>query len=128
VSVLLDSCVILWLGPNPELLSEAAAEAINESTDVCVSPVSLYELGWKQRLGKVDLPQPAVQWYTQLVKRRRLSELPVTSKIAGRAIELPMIHRDPFDRILIATALENGLRLITPDPEIKKYPGVRVVW
>jgi PIN domain nuclease of toxin-antitoxin system len=119
---------MLWLGSRPDLLSQKAAEAIASSRKVMVSPMSLYELLWKQQIGKLRLPMPAAQWYDELIEDKQLTEIAVTGSIAGRAAALPMIHRDPADRFLIATAMENGLRLITPDPEIKKYPGVRVVW
>ena len=129
MSILLDTCVLLWLSFDQDQLSEAAAEEIRASGEESwVSAISAFEIAQKYRLKKLALPIPADLWYPQTLRQHNLREIAITGTVAARSCMLPMIHRDPADRFLIATALEMDLRLITPDPEIKKYPGVRVVW
>lgn len=128
MSVLLDSCTLLWLANDPRELSVVATEAIRSANIVAVSPMSIFEIARKFHAGKLSLLLSPLDWYEEAIRTHGLTEVGITGPIAARAAVLPMIHRDPADRFLIATALEKGMRLITPDPEIWKYPEVRVVW
>ncbi|MGW4464337.1 type II toxin-antitoxin system VapC family toxin [Micromonospora sp. NBC_01796] len=115
--LLLDTHVVIWwLTDDPTLAEEIKAQ-LDHEPDVYVSPVTVWEVCIKQAIGK--LKEPA-----DLPERIRASgfrELPVTSEHAIAAGRLPLFHRDPFDRMLVAQARCEDLTLITRDPEIRKY-------
>jgi PIN domain nuclease of toxin-antitoxin system len=113
---LLDSHVLLWLDWGdrrllPHLETLAAAEKRY------FSAASAWELGLKQAAGKLRLDRPI----QELLPRFRMEELPVLICHADRAVTLPLVHRDPFDRILIAQAAVEDLILVTADKKIRGY-------
>lgn len=114
--LLLDTHVVLWwLEDDPGLADDIKA-MIDTEVDVFVSAASVWELAIKQALGKigpVDLPEQ--------VAGSELQELPITSRHALTAGRLPSLHRDPFDRMLVAQAQCEGLTLVTRASEIQKY-------
>jgi PIN domain nuclease of toxin-antitoxin system len=127
--ILLDTCALLWLTDDPAQLSAAAqAELRNPAVAVYASAVSALELGIKVAKGKLGLPKTVSQWFPEACARYGLTELPVTAAIAAASTELPAIHGDPSDRVLIATAQQHSLTLLTPDPVIAKYPNLKVLW
>jgi PIN domain nuclease of toxin-antitoxin system len=127
--ILIDTCVLLWLAADPSAISEKAAELIRDpSEELFVSAISAFEVGQKAAARKLFLPCPVDKWFAAMVERRGLREIPVSGAIAARATLLPAIHRDPFDRVLIATAHQQQLTILTPDQTIAKYPGVLTVW
>jgi len=77
---------------------------------------------------KLALRKPLTQWWAEALSRYSLEELPITAAIAIRSVGLDPIHNDPADRLLIATAQEHGLTLLTPDLTVAKYPNLKVVW
>jgi len=97
---------------------------IEESEIVYVSPVSLWEISNKYRLGKIELPLAPREWFKNVCTRHRLSTLPLTNEIMISAGELPEHHKDPADRMIIASALEAGLEVVTGD---RKFPLYGVV-
>ena len=127
--VLLDTCTLLWLAGDPSRLSVAARNLIADNAGaVFVSPISAWEIAIKSGAGKLSLPKPAATWYAEVLQHHGLQEIPISGSIATASATLPRLHNDPADRFLIATALEKGLSLITPDHHIAEYPLVRVVW
>jgi PIN domain nuclease of toxin-antitoxin system len=74
------------------------------------------------------LPLPPGEWVSEVCSRRGIRLLPLDVIAAGRATELPLLHRDPCDRFLIATAQLAGLTLATPDEKIRQYPDLPVLW
>jgi PIN domain nuclease of toxin-antitoxin system len=127
--ILLDTCVLLWLAAEPSAISTRATSLITRaSEDLFVSAISAFEVGQKAAAGKLFLPRPVDEWFSMMLERRGLREIPVSGAIAGLATRLPPIHRDPFDRLLIATAQTHRLKLLTPDPIIAKYPNLDVIW
>lgn len=127
--ILLDTCALLYLANDASALSPVAAEAIRSpGTMVAVSAISAFEVGQKASRGQLRLPLPVDQWFVQMLRQHTLRELPISGVIAARATVLPSIHRDPFDRILIATAMEYQLTLLTPDRTIGQYPGLKTLW
>ena len=127
--MLLDTCTLLWLTSDSERLSARVREAMARQPEALrVSSISAFEIGQKAARGRLILPLPIGPWFAQVVEKHGLIELPVTGSIAGAATELPLLHRDPFDRILIATALAHGIAILTPDPLIHQYPGLEAVW
>jgi PIN domain nuclease of toxin-antitoxin system len=115
--LLLDTHVLIWwLQASPEL-SDDLRDRINTELDVYVSAASVWELSIKQAAGKVKLPANLLEW----IERGGLSELPIRMPHADLAGRLPAIHRDPFDRMLVAQALVERLTLVTRDGLIQQY-------
>ncbi len=127
MKLLLDSCTFLWLVSAPDSLSPKARQLLaSANQEVYLSVVSRWELLVKHSLGGLSLADPA-QYFDEACERFSLLDLPLQSKDVGQITKLPLVHRDPFDRMLICQAISQGLTLITPDPLIHQYP-VSVVW
>ncbi len=125
--VLLDTCTLIWLAAAPDRLSVAAREAIDECRRLVASDVSVMEIGLKWQAGKLELPAPPRAWVEQQAKAWALARLAISRLHLYRSFELAAFHRDPFDRLLVAQAIEEGLTLATPDAQIAAYP-VATVW
>ena len=116
--LLLDTHALLWwLEENPAL-SRAAYAAIADSETVAVSAASIWEISTKQNLGKL---RPPVDDVVGSLEASRLETLPITPEHAWAAGALPLNHRDPFDRILVAQAQLEGFTIVTRDPKIAAY-------
>ncbi len=121
--LLLDSHMVLWWDSDVTRLSDRQRAAIEEpSHQVYVSAATAWELGIKQASGKLVL-SGSIQ---ELVRRSGFLELPITMKHAEKAAALPLHHKDPFDRVLVAQAIEEGLTLVTVDRRLADY-GVAVL-
>ena len=121
--LLLDSHVVVWWAAFPEKLQENTREAIRSpDNDVLLSAASVWELGLKMARKKLTLPED----YAARLLTAGFEELPVTVGHASRAMKLPPLHGDPFDRLLIAQALEAGLVLVTNDRAIASYDVPRM--
>jgi PIN domain nuclease of toxin-antitoxin system len=96
--------------------------------DLFVSAISAFEIGLKQKKGRLTLPLPAEQFFAVALSTHGLREVPVDGAIAARSTSLPPLHADPADRMIIATAQRDGLTILTPDPLIHAYPDTRVSW
>jgi len=115
---LLDSCTLLWATQNPKKLSPRLREVLeNPEAVILVSAVSLWELSIKKSVGKLELPNQI----ESLVERYGFELLPLSLKSINRFMGLPWHHKDPFDRILIATAQAENLTICTTDKEFQKY-------
>lgn len=123
MKLLLDTHLLLWAAGQPEKLSPAALTLIEAPENQPVfSAASLWEIAIKSNLGREDfVVEP------KLIRRGLLDndyeELPVNSAHAVALMELPPIHKDPFDRILIAQAQVEGILLVTSDNTVSQYPG-----
>lgn len=127
--ILLDTCGLLALQNSLQALSESARARLEApGSEVFVSAISVFEIGQKQNTGKLALKQSLGVWFPAMLNHHQLVELPVTSMICALATSLPPIHKDPFDRIIIATAMEKHLAILTSDKTIPTYPGIRVLW
>lgn len=127
--ILLDTCSLLWLSSDPDRFSDRARSLVIEFKDhLHASAASAWEMALKKRKGKLDFPLPVLDWFGQTLDRHGILEIPVSSSIAVKSAELPFLHSDPVDRILIATAFEKNLILLTPDRLISQYPGIRCEW
>jgi PIN domain nuclease of toxin-antitoxin system len=126
MNVLLDACALLALARGE--LPEAAAAALRAAPEAIVSSVSVWEVAIKVASGKLRLTEAPIEWFLGLVERYRLRESPVDARLCCVAANLPPIHRDPFDRVLVALAQTQALTLITSDKNIAKYPGVKTLW
>src|SRR2546423_1309556 len=126
MKVLLDTNTFLWGLSAPEKLSPAARKAV-ASTERLLSVASIWEVLIKVRIGKLTLPIPAGEYLTSQMSINGVSVLSIELDHVLKIENLPMHHRDPFDRILIAQSMEEDWPVITSDPVFKKYP-VRVIW
>ncbi|MFW6164283.1 MAG: type II toxin-antitoxin system VapC family toxin [Planctomycetota bacterium] len=127
--LLLDTCAVLWLAGDQDTLSDAAKQAIAASAgSLFVSAITAFEMAHKHRQGKLTLPIVPDQWYPEALNTHGLAELPITGAISLGAVALPRIHRDPCDRLIVATALAEDLPIVTADETIPQYPGVHVIW
>lgn len=129
--ILLDTCTLLWLISAPEVLSPAVRQRLESSAHedtVHISAISAFEIAQKVSKGKLILLGSAGDWWDQALLHAQIKEIPIDSRIALRAASLPPLHNDPFDRVIIATAQELRLTVLTPDPKIHAYPDVRILW
>jgi PIN domain nuclease of toxin-antitoxin system len=123
MKLLADTHILMWAAIAPEKLSMAAATALkDESNQLFYSAASIWEVAIKSALHKTNFNTDARVLYRGLLDAGYI-ELPVTSEHAAMAYSLPLIHKDPFDRILIAQATVEGITLLTSDRQIAKYPG-----
>ena len=120
---LLDTCTLIWLCAEPERLSPVAKEAIDAAdSSLLLSDVSALEISLKWNAGKLILPDPPRHWLETQIDAWRLECLSLRRADIYRAAELPSYHQDPFDRLLVATALNSTATILTPDSAIQKYP------
>ena len=127
MKLLLDTCTFLWLAGGGPLSPAAAASVRDPSNDVYLSAVSTWEIVTKHRAGRLPLPEPPDRLIPAERRLRGVTALPFDEESALQGLRLPALHRDPFDRMLIAHAIALGLAIVTPDQAIAQYP-VRVIW
>jgi len=126
--VILDTCALLWLADDQSKLSERARGAIEQSAgSLFISSITAFEITLKHRRGALRLPLEPADWLREALEHHGIADIPVDWRVAERAASLPPLHRDPTDRMIVATALATGLAILTPDPLIAAY-DVRVVW
>lgn len=123
MKLLLDTHLLLWTAGQPERLSSTARQLIEaEENELIFSTASLWEIVIKRGLGREDFKVDP-----RLLRRGLLdngySELPIGSEHVVAIDTLPQLHKDPFDRVLIAQALVEGITLLTRDPVVASYPA-----
>ncbi|MBK8255046.1 MAG: type II toxin-antitoxin system VapC family toxin [Polyangiaceae bacterium] len=127
--LLLDTCALLWLADDREQLSDAALDALSKKdTQLLVSAISAFEIAVKVRKGKLALTRPVRDWFMHAVSAFSLLEIPVSSTIAVYSCEVPLTHNDPADRIIVATAILEGIPVVTSDHLILDCPGLATIW
>jgi PIN domain nuclease of toxin-antitoxin system len=128
VKLLLDTCAFLWIATGDRALSRAAREAFTDpSNEVYLSAISAWEIALKHALGKLPLPEPPMVLVPNLRGRHHIEALPLDERAALAVAQLPELHRDPFDRMLICQTIMGGFMLVTPDPLITQY-AVPTLW
>jgi PIN domain nuclease of toxin-antitoxin system len=124
--LLLDTHTLLWwVSDDPRLSAHAAALLLDATAEVFISAASAWEIAIKARSGKLE-PGPLVQGFATEMKLQGFLALPISLEHAERAGHLPFVHRDPFDRMLIAQAQAENLHLISNDRIFDAYGVVRV--
>ena len=126
MKVLIDPNVFLWGIQHEERLSPRVRTLLPAS-DVWISVASLWEIITKVQIGKLTLPTPVGDYLSAKLRANGVLVLPISVDHVKRLEGLPLHHRDPFDRILIAQSLEEKLPIITSDPWFARYP-VQVIW
>ena len=123
MKLLLDTHIFLWyISGDKQLPSEWEAILRDTSNAVYVSVVSIWEASIKYHLGKLSLPSPPEIYLPEQRERHLIASLVLEETALRHRALLPMLHRDPFDRILICQALQNDLTFVTVDAAIQTYP------
>lgn len=128
-TVLLDSHVIHWWSAEPDRLSPGAAKALSDADELAVSAISWFELAWLARHERITLTIPIRSWLEQLAAQVRT--VGITPAIADAAVALPSTFPgDPADRLIYATAMEHGWRLVTKDRQLRahRHPRQLALW
>ena len=124
--LLLDTCALLWLASSPERISADVRRQITESETRYVSSMTFWEIVFKCQIGKLKLGLDPVVWLKRVERKFALTVVGVSHEMMVNAALLPLHHRDPADRFIIATALKMNLPVVTNDNNFPKY-GVSTV-
>jgi PIN domain nuclease of toxin-antitoxin system len=128
VRLLLDTHAFLWWIADDAALSPAARRAIANPENAClVSAASAWEIAIKVSIGKLSLGGDVRRFVPDQLSANGFDPLPVSVAHATRVAALPFHHRDPFDRLLAAQALEERVAVVSADPIFRKY-GVKRIW
>ena len=118
MKLLLDTSVVVWMARSPERLARDVEAALaDERNDLIVSAVSIFEIAVKRSLGKLDVGRDLLARLDDI----GCTLLPVSADHAWRVTDLPWIHKDPFDRLIVAQALVEGVTLVTSDRILATY-------
>jgi PIN domain nuclease of toxin-antitoxin system len=128
--IVLDTHALLWWTLDPDKLSPAAVARLGtiEKQGGFASSISIWELGIKIQRGKLDLGMPIDEFTRRIAKTQAIQLLAVDTATWLRSLELPWDHRDPADRVIVATAVLQGVPLLTADAEIHRFAGVECIW
>jgi PIN domain nuclease of toxin-antitoxin system len=128
VKLLLDTQCWLWWFSQPEKLSEEAiAQIADEANEVWFSVASVWEIGIKVAIGKLPLPEPIDNYISTRMIQLGAQSLEITTSHALKAASLPLIHKDPFDRMLIAQSQLEAMTIVSADSMFAHY-DVAVIW
>lgn len=128
MKLLLDTCTFLWLTQQPDKISLQASEYINDlSHELFLSDVSVMEIVMKHSAGKLPLPKNPRKFIPEKTSYHQVNSLPLLPAVIYRSGELPRCHADPFDRLLAAQAIEEGMTLLSPDTPFSSL-GASLVW
>jgi PIN domain nuclease of toxin-antitoxin system len=127
MNVLLDTCTFLWLALQPNQLSDIARRQIDDSDRLFLSMAGIWEITFKNSAGKMPLPSPPRDWVPSRMSFFQVELLPMDSEVVLLSGELPAVHHDPFDRLLVAQAILSNLPVISPDAPLSSL-GARRIW
>ena len=128
-SYLLDTHVLLWVLTEPARLSDRIRPVLaKRSSDLYVSSASAWEIATKHRLGKLPQADAVIGGYERHLGRAGIETIPISTEHALLGGGLDWINRDPFDRVIAATAMVEGLPLVTDDGAFLKLNGLRTFW
>lgn len=128
MKVLLDTCALIWATLSPSSLSHGAQQTIaDESNTILVSAASAWEIATKVRLGKLPGAEKLERDYLDVMEDSGYTLLAIDTESALRAGRLVAEHRDPFDRMIAAQALDQDIPVVSPDPLFDQF-GVRRIW
>jgi len=127
--LLLDTCAFIWLCSAPEQFSSGAIKVLqgNVDVDLYLSDASISEIALKSSLGKLSLPDVTKTWIEEQSGIWNIKSLPITHEVIYISADLPKHHKDPFDRLVIATTLIHDMPVITSDRFFESY-GCEVIW
>jgi PIN domain nuclease of toxin-antitoxin system len=122
VRILLDTHVFLWINAAPERLGEQLEHVEDIGNELLVSAASAWEIAIKYALGKLPLPETPRDYVPERIRALGAYELQIECAHALAAAALEPLHRDPFDRMLVAQAIELNIPIMTADPAVAQYP------
>ncbi len=127
--IVLDTATWIWRATDPKQLSSRARRALEESDRALVCAISVWEVAMLVAKRRIQLDRPVEAWIDLALALPGIQLAPLEPAIAVLSAKLPgEFHPDPADRVIVATALENAVPLITPDERIRSYPHVQSVW
>lgn len=130
--IVLDTHILVWWVSNPENLSERAKTLIEKESklgNILVSSISIWEIYMLVKKKRLKLSMDVDAWIGKIESLPFLQFIPVDNAIAAKSVMLPEpLHKDPADRIIIATARVHGANLVTSDRRILSYPHMQAVW
>jgi PIN domain nuclease of toxin-antitoxin system len=129
---LLDTHILLWWRSQPARLTRRQRGELlrweKASEQVAISDITLWEIANLAEKGRIEIPTPFDLWLVRLENDPMITILPITARVAAESVRLTRsFHKDPADRLIVATALCYGLRLMTADHRIRNWGGVPVV-
>ncbi len=125
---LLDTCTFLWIiTDDPELSSRARDFFVDPAHEIYLSVISVWEISVKVGLGRLSLPASPERFVPDQRERHGIATLSLEEEAVLHLHRLPLLHKDPFDRMLVCQAIQHELTLLTPDPLISQY-AVRTNW
>ena len=126
--LLLDTVTFLWvISDAPDLSGRVRELVVDPENDVYLSAVSAWEIAVTHALGRLPLPDLPERFVPEQRRHQGIEELPLDGESALHLNRLAMLHKDPFDRMVVCQAITQGLLLLTPDDLISQYP-VRAAW
>ncbi|WP_353930897.1 type II toxin-antitoxin system VapC family toxin [Okeanomitos corallinicola TIOX110] len=129
MKLLLDTQCFLWWFAEPERLNEEVISHIaDESNELWFSVASVWEMGIKVAIGKLPLPEPLDSYVSSRMTKLGVKSLEITTSHALRTVVLPLHHRDPFDRMIIAQAQMESMMVVTADSMFKDYQDTTILW
>ena len=130
--ILLDTHAWIWFISNPEKLSTKAEKFINKAkqeNEILISSISAWEVAVLVSKKRLELTMDVSEWISSSEKLPFIRFIPVDNSIAVRSVYLPQpLHKDPADRIIIATSMKYGAPIITMDEKILRFPHVQSIW
>jgi len=127
VRLLIDTQCWLWMSASPERLSKRTQELLRDAgTERLLSVASIWELAIKYQLGKISLPVAPLDFVPSRLETTQTDALAISAAHALRVGVLPRHHRDPFDRMIVAQALIEGVPVLTADPAFARYQVERL--
>ncbi len=128
MKLLLDTCTFVWLTQEPEKISAKAKRAIDQvANDLFLSHASIWEIHLKAKSGKLKLPDTPRRWISQQLAARGVVDWSIDLESLHETSELPPIHKDPFDRLILAQAQIHHFHIVSPDDFFAEY-GTNVIW
>jgi PIN domain nuclease of toxin-antitoxin system len=122
LKILIDTHIFLWaITGDPRLSALQRSVYTDESNDIYLSVASVWEILIKSGLRKLPLPVPAAAWLSRQLEENRITALAIRMSHLTELECLPSLHRDPFDRMLVAQARAEKMPILSADPEIRKY-------
>ncbi len=128
MKLLIDTCTFLWIVADAPALSRRARELFGSAEhEVFLSAASSWEIAIKHALGRLPLPEPPERFVPEMREAHGIAPLPIDEESALHVSRLPVLHRDPFDRMIVSQSIVHGMTILTPDPLVRQYPG-RTAW
>ena len=128
MNLLLDTCTFLWIITGDAAIGPRVRAAISApGAEIYLSAASAWEIALKNESGRLPLPAAPSEFVPLMRQRYGIEPLPIDEESSLHIAKLPVLHRDPFDRMLVSQAIVHGLTIVTPDPLIGQYPA-RTLW